>query len=257
MRREVIERKLNAGVRLHAVFDNVDSTNTYLKNLCRTQRTAEPTLVLAQSQSGGRGRLGRTFVSPHGGLYMSMAFDAAQMAESALLITAAAAVAVCRVLDLYTKEKAQIKWVNDIYLGGKKICGILTEAVTDSRLGQIQNIIVGIGINLSGFDAFDAQLQEMITTLDKHTDKELCRETLAAQIANALCEVAANLTDVKIMEEYRKRSFVLGKAVYVLKNDEKREAIVTDITPDGGLCVRYADMSETVLRSAEISVRTI
>ncbi len=255
MQKEQIVQQLNSDVHLHAVFDSIDSTNTYLKNLCRSKDIVRPMLVLSDSQTGGRGRLGRSFVSPQGGLYMSMAFPAEVMEDSALLITAAAAVAVCRVLDLYTEEKAQIKWVNDVYLGGRKVCGILTEAVTNTQTGCIQNIIVGIGLNLSGFDAFDAQLQDIITTLDRHTQKELCRETLAAQIANALCDVCMQLTDV--MAEYRARSFVRGKAVYVLQNGEKREATVTDIASDGGLCVRYADGEEATLRSAEISIRTI
>lgn len=254
MNKEQIKKLLTPEVQLHAVFDSVDSTNTYLKNLCRAQSVTKPTLVLAARQSGGRGRLGRTFVSPQGGLYMSMAFSEEGIAENGLLITAAAAVAVCRVLDLYTEEKAQIKWVNDVYLAGKKVCGILTEAVTNAQTGRIENVVVGIGLNLTGFDAFDAQLQTIITTLDKHTKTLPCRATLAAQIANALFEILSAQTEA--MAEYRARSFVLGKAVYVMQNEEKREATVTDITSDGGLCVHYADGEDAVLRSAEISIRT-
>ena len=174
-----------------------------------------------------------------------------------MLITAAAAVAVCRVLDKYTHEKAQIKWVNDVYLGGKKVCGILTEAVTDMHAGRIKNIVVGIGINVCGFDAFDEELKAIVTTLDRHAERVPSREVLAAQIINALCSVYSTISDPDVMQEYRKRSFVIGKDVRVIQNGEERSAHVTDVDENGGLCVIYEDGESTVLRSAEISIRTV
>ncbi len=247
---------LDKNITLHAVFDEIDSTNTYLKTLCRTQPVMHKTAVLADSQSGGRGRLGRTFVSPKGnGIYLSVAFDAEDNADAVLLVTAAAAVAVCRVLNGYAREKAEIKWVNDVYLGGKKVCGILTEAVTDATSGKIKTIIVGVGVNVCGYDAFDAELKEIVTTLDRHADNVPSCDMLAAELINELCAVYDTLSDKNVMQEYRARSFVIGKYVTVLQNGIGRAAFVTDIDAEGGLCVTYADGEAEVLRSAEISIR--
>ena len=257
MQYEKLKALLDAGVSLHAVFESIDSTNTYLKKLCNTETVADKTAVLAESQSGGRGRLGRSFVSPKGnGIYLSVAFAADYTADVALRITAAAAVAVCRVLDAYAKEKAQIKWVNDVYLGGRKVCGILTEAVTDTQCGGIKNIIVGIGLNMCGYDAFPEELKPIVTTLEQHSENVPSPEELAAALINSLCALAQNLPDSDWMAEYRERSFVIGKAVRVLQNGQERNATVSDIDADGGLCVVYEDGENAVLRSAEISIRT-
>ena len=257
MHYEKIKAGLDAGICLQAVFESVDSTNTYLKKLCNTQEISEKTVVLAAQQSGGRGRLGRSFVSPQGGVYLSIAFPVRYSADVALLITAAAAVAVCRVLDRYTNEAAQIKWVNDVYLGGKKVCGILTEAVTDTQRGCIKNTIVGIGLNLCGYDAFPEELKPIVTTLEQHVKALPSREELAVQIVNALCRIEADLTDAAVMEEYRTRSFVIGKQVRVIQSDTETNALVTDIDERGGLCVAYENGETAVLQSAEISIRTI
>ncbi len=258
MNGEKIKAKLDAGICLYDVFERIDSTNTYLKKLCNTEAVANKTAVVAEYQSGGRGRLGRSFVSPKGnGIYLSVAFAVNCAADVALRITAAAAVAVCRVLDGYTKEKAQIKWVNDIYLGEKKVCGILTEAVTDAQRGCIKNIIVGIGINVRGFDAFPEELKPIVTTLEQHAKTLPPYEELCAQIINALCAVCDELETAAFMQAYRSRSFVIGKAVRVIQNGEERNAAVTDIDADGGLCVTYKNGETAVLRSAEITIRTV
>ncbi len=249
---------LDADVELHGVFESIDSTNTYLKKHCTETVLSRPTAVVAAHQSGGRGRLGRSFVSPAGnGIYFSVAFPAPDSADVALRITAAAAVAVCRVLDAYTEDKAQIKWVNDVYLGGRKVCGILTEAVTDAKAGCIKNIVVGIGLNVCGFDAFSEDLKPIVTTLEQHAKKVPPLEELTAKTINALCALASVLQAEEWMAEYKQRSFVIGKAVHVIQNGNSREAVVTDITDDGGLCVAYTDGETAVLRSAEISIRTI
>lgn len=258
MKYEEVKKYLDADVHLHKVFDTIDSTNTYLKNLCRTETVSNMTAVLADSQSGGRGRLGRSFVSLKGnGIFLSVALDASKHPDAIALITSAAAVAVCRVLDKYTREKAQIKWVNDVYLGGKKVCGILTEAVTDASMGQIRNIIVGVGLNVCGFDAFDEELKSIVTTLDRHADCVPPREVLAAQIINALCDVYAQISNAEVMQEYRARSFVIAKDVRVIQNGKERNAHVTDVDESGGLCVTYEDGESTILRSAEISIRSM
>ena len=257
MKYEKIKALLDTDIALHAVFESIDSTNTYLKKLCHTQEIRKTTAVLAAQQSGGRGRRGRSFVSPDGGVYLSIAFPARYSADIALLITAAAAVAVCRVLDRYTNERAQIKWVNDVYLGGKKVCGILTEAVTDAQRGCIKNTVVGIGINLCGYEAFPEELKEIVTTLEQHVTALPSRELLAAEIANALSRIEANLTDAAVMKEYRARSFVIGKRVRVIQNGQESNATVLDIDADGGLCVTYENGETAVLHSAEISIRTV
>ena len=127
------------------IFDSIDSTNSYLKSLC-SNTCGEFTTVVANEQTKGRGRLGRAFFSPaHTGIYMSFEIKPDMMAREATFITTATSVAVCKAIENVTGLNPQIKWINDIYIEDKKVCGILAEAVSDINTGKLTSIIIGIG----------------------------------------------------------------------------------------------------------------
>ena len=155
-------------------LEEVDSTNTYLKRLApqlkaaRSEEDAPWRAVIASSQQAGRGRMGRTFVSPAGtGVYLSVFLTPRLSARQAVRITTAAAVAACRAIEACTDREPEIKWVNDILIDGKKACGILTEASIDLESGGMDWAIMGIGFNVSGICMRKASW--FLSVIPKHT----------------------------------------------------------------------------------------
>ena len=142
---EAIRLGLNKKAVKIEVKREIPSTNQYLKQKGIEEEYEEGSVVVAESQSAGKGRRGRHFYSPGKcGLYMSVLLKPKKTAQESLKITAAAAVAVCRAVEKVCKVSLGIKWVNDLYLGEKKVCGILTEAVSDFETGDIELVVVGI-----------------------------------------------------------------------------------------------------------------
>jgi len=174
-------------------------------------------------------------------------------ADNAVLITTAASVAVCRAIEKITGLQADIKWVNDVYLNGKKICGILTEAVTDFETGTIDAVVLGIGINCST-GMFPEEMVKTAGSLSDLTAK-VSRNKLVAAVIDEVLGVAEELSDRSFIPEYKRRSMVLGKNIRVISKDTQRFAKVLDIDNNGGLSVRMEDGSVTVLNSGEISIR--
>lgn len=236
------------GVKI-TVLDTVDSTNAEAKRLA--DRYTGTLLIAADRQTAGRGRLGRNFYSPGGtGLYMSLMYHPENSLFENLVVTAAAAVAVVRAVERLTGLVPQIKWVNDIYLCGKKICGILTEAVTDIESGTAGYIVVGIGVNVTT-DYFPDGLSETAASIGI---KGLDRNRLAAEIASELSGLIGHLNDRSFMDEYRSHSAVLGKEITYTKNGVAHTAVALSIDDDGGLAVQ-GDQGNLVLNTGEISVR--
>ena len=167
------------------VQESVTSTNTVLKGLAE-QGGAEGMVLLAQEQTQGKGRLGRTFFSPKGtGLYMSVLLRPRFSAEEALSITTAAAVAVAEAVDQVTGQHARIKWVNDVYLRGRKVCGILTEAAVDFESGGLQYAVLGMGINIREPEGgFSPELAQVAGALFPGEVPAGARTRLAAAILN-------------------------------------------------------------------------
>lgn len=198
------------------VYPTVDSTNNAAKRLAM-DGAAHGTAVLAEQQTGGKGRRGRSFYSPPGtGLYLTVILKPGRDIQQSLLITAAAAVAVTRALHRLGKIESQIKWVNDIYLNGKKICGILAEAVTNLEDGAIEYVVVGIGVNLvSPPDGFPEELRGNVTSVQEETGVSLSRNQLAGEIISQLLELSAQRDSGVFLEEYRSRSCVLGKTINI------------------------------------------
>lgn len=240
----------------------VDSTNQEIKRRA-LDGAEEGLVVIAEEQTAGRGRKGRGFFSPPGtGIYMSVLFcPTAEQSEDVVLVTTAASVAVCRAIREVLQEEAQIKWVNDVYFHGKKICGILTEAVSDIESGRIATVVVGIGINYRfPENGVPQELENIVGAVcdDSHL---VPRNTLVAAVLNELYDLYGSLPDKAYMEDYRRWSNVLGREIRFSASaggepgDAWEYGTAVDIDEDGGLMVRLQNGEKRVLRTGEITLR--
>jgi BirA family biotin operon repressor/biotin-[acetyl-CoA-carboxylase] ligase len=256
------DRLSSAGVLAHwetespvVVLQEVPSTNGEAMGLA-AEGAPHGTLVLAEHQTAGKGRRGKSFFSPQGaGLYMSLLLK--PKVPYPVKITVAAAVAVCRVLEQYAKSQPKIKWVNDIYLDGKKAVGILTEAFMDLESFQSQNVVLGIGINLTPPEGgYPEELQPIITCLfpDGQTPAAFSRCRLAGEVAKEVLALCEDLENPALMEEYRARSFLLGKPVRFWDHEIPVDGTAVDINDQGNLLVE-TDSGLHVLQAGEVSVR--
>lgn len=262
--KEGISIDLNPDISLD-LYDSLDSTNTTAIQLIG-QGAANKTLVVANTQVKGKGRLGRSFYSPKDtGIYMSMILKANMSIDKSILITSAAGVATTRGIKETTGINTKIKWVNDIYIGNKKVGGILTEAVTDFESGSISHIIVGIGVNCSTetFKDFNSHLENKAGAITSETNTEYVnRNKLIASIANNLVELYEEIQndDFSFMAEYKEKSYLLGKDINLYRTPTSDmsnvvPATVMDITDKGGLVIQLADGSLETITTGEVSVR--
>ena len=247
----VLESFLNNKTLNVLLFPEIDSTNLEAKRIAKNG-LSEPFLIIADSQTAGRGRLGRTFYSPPStGIYLSYVYKPNAAIASGVSVTSAAAVAVCRAIKAVTELNPQIKWINDVYIDGKKVCGILCEAVTEGGRSDANCIVIGIGINVSTTD-FPCELREKAGSLG---DRVIDRNRLAAEVVNQLEKVINDLGKRAFIDEYKKLSLVLGKQITYIKNGVETRGIAVDVDNDGGLIVRLSDGSKTTLNTGEISVK--
>ena len=230
-------------------FQNlVDSTNTRIKQLA-AQGAPDGTVYIAAAQSAGRGRNGRTFLSPPGGLYLSMLLRPGCSAEEALSITPMAAVAACRAVKQVCGLLCGIKWPNDVVLGGKKLCGILTEASTDKD-GLF--LVPGIGVNVNT-EEFPPELRPVAGSLFLHSGKKTELEDLARALIQQMDELYAAWKADKnpFLEEYRALCVNTGREVLV----GDRPAKALGIAEDYSLLVEYPDGTKENIACGEVSVR--
>lgn len=240
------------------VFKTVSSTNTVLKNAAEAGES-EGKVIIAEEQTGGRGRMGREFYSPPDtGIYMSILLRPTITAMESLFITTAAAVAVARAIETVAGCTASIKWVNDIYCYGKKVCGILTEGALDLENGKLKYAVLGIGINvIPPKEDFPDELKKIATAIFKDNDYTADgKSRLAAQVLNHFWSYYESLEQRKFMEEYRRRSFILGKEINIIAGDVTKKAIALGIDDECRLIVREEDETITALSSGEVSIRT-
>ncbi len=250
---EGISRYLKDAFKGIQIFSHkaIDSTNNEAKRMLANGYT-DTALIVSEYQSEGRGRQGRSFYSPNQtGLYMSFIIHPDVSFSDAVTITTVAAVAVVRAIEDLTDKRPQIKWVNDVYLDNKKICGILTEAVTAFETGTAQSVIVGIGVNISTMD-FPEDIRSIASSLKP---SGITRNQLAAEITNQLLTLTQDLSDRSYLDEYRAHSLVLGKKINYYEKGEARQATAIGIDDDGGLIIENLDGRIDVLRSGEISIR--
>lgn len=237
------------------VFDETDSTNNEAKRLVNSG-TEGPVLIVARKQTAGRGRQGKGFYSPADtGIYMTLLLPFGAAFESSVTVTTAAAAAVAAAIERTTGIEVGIKWVNDIYVGGKKICGILAEAVNDYETGLVKEVIIGVGINVTT-EMFPDDIKDSAASLGK---ADLDKNRLIAAVTAELMKIAGKIGDISYLEYYRERSVVLGKRINFTENGRTFSGIAEDIDNTGGLIVATeSDGScvRRVLRSGEITVRT-
>ena len=247
--RDALVAELDSRIYTVTVLEEIESTNTALKELAQ-QGARKGTTLIAERQTGGRGRLGRQFHSPEGGLYLSTLI-AVHPWDDPGRITCCAAVAVVRALGRLCGLQADIKWVNDVYLNGRKLAGILAEGVFTPN-GHLTSVVLGIGINV-GAIAFPEDLASIATSL-ANEGYSVTREEVAAAVLIQLYHVLAD--DAKrAMEEYRHRNLVLGRSVTVTRGSETYPATVESITDEGHLVVRTTDNEIRTLSSGEVSVK--
>lgn len=240
------------------VKKSVTSTNTVLKEYA-AKGEAEGKLLIAEEQTSGRGRLGRSFFSPaNTGIYMSVLLRPKLTVEDSLFITTAAAVAVARAIETITGVRAEIKWVNDIFCSGKKVCGILTEAGIDFESGGLEYAVLGIGINVARpGEGFPSELEDIITgVFGKGQYGSDVRSRLIAEVMNIFWDYYDNISRKTFLKEYRERSFLLGKEVNVITGNSTKQAVALDIDDDARLVVKMADGEIKALSSGEVSVKT-
>ncbi|MBR0160280.1 MAG: biotin--[Oscillospiraceae bacterium] len=239
------------------IYRTITSTNTVLK--ARAAEGAPEGLVLiAGEQTAGRGRLGRSFYSPDSsGLYMSLLLRPKIPAQEATRITASAAVAVAETIEELSGNPTRIKWVNDVMMEGKKVCGILTEASFDCESGQLAYVIVGIGINVAvPAGGFPEELGQIAGAAFDGVSVPELRAKLAAGVLDRLMDLAVDLSDPACFEAYHARSLVLGRAVNLLVPGRDPEpAEVLALNRDYSLRVRMPDGSERNVSSGEVSIR--
>ena len=238
-------------------LENTDSTNTCVRRLAE-DGAPEGTVVVAAAQTAGRGRSGKSFLSPAGtGLYMSVLLRPQLAMGDALLITTAAAVAVAHAVERVAAVTAQIKWVNDVYVDGKKVCGILTEGALDLENGGLRYAILGIGINIcppaGGFPPELAPIAGALT----ETGGEALRAPLAAAVLDEFFALYPHLTEKPFYDDYVSRSLLTGRQIEVLRGGMHLPATALGIDRDLHLRVRYADGSEESLAAGEVSTRPL
>lgn len=252
VRKYLTDERLNP-----VVYDTISSTNTVLKSMA-AEGAAEGLCLIAGEQTAGRGRMGRSFYSPSGsGVYMSLLLRPQMSASDATRITATAAVAAAETVEEIAGVKADIKWVNDIYVGGRKVCGILTEAGMDFESGLVSYVIVGIGINTRIPEGdFPEEIRGIAGALTGNGGIPEFRCRIAAGVLDRLMREYDRLGSVECYEKYRSRSLITGKDINILSpGREPIAARAVDIDRDFALIAELSDGSIKKISSGEVSIR--
>ena len=237
-------------------YPDIDSTNTQAKLLAGKGAT-EGTVLIAGHQTGGRGRMGRTFQSPEGmGVYLSVILRPDCVPSELMHLTCAAGVAMMEAVEKVAGIRPQMKWINDLVADGKKLGGILTEMSVDK--GKVQYAIIGIGINcLQQTEDFPPEIAGLATSLSQAARRSILPEKLAAAMVEALWKMQDSLFrgKARIMAEYKANCITLNKDIQVIRGDDIRPGKAVDLDEDGGLMVEFPDGSRQIVSSGEVSVR--
>lgn len=239
-------------------FDTIDSTNNKLKELA-VQGAPHGTVVAAGHQTGGRGRMGRSFHSPEGmGLYLSVLLRPDCAASELMHLTCGTAVSTCNAVEKTAGIRPGIKWINDLVVGNKKLGGILTELSVYPDGGNVAYAVIGIGINCcQDVCDFPADLRDMAASLKTVTGKQHQIPMLAAAVITELYQLSLDILTKKdtIMAQYRKDCITLGQDVVILRGEKKQYGKAVDIDGDGCLTVQLREGSFVQVSSGEVSVR--
>lgn len=238
------------------VKEQVTSTNSVLKELA-IEGAAEGSVLIALRQTGGRGRMGRSFVSPPGGLYLSMLLSPRCSPEASLSLTPCAAVAVQRAIARLSYVQADIKWPNDLLIEGKKVCGILCESFFYQ--GQ-QKLIVGVGLNVNTPpEAFTGELSAIAGSLFSVAGKKLSIQRVAEALIEGLDRMYADWqSDHRCcLEEYKRSCINLKRQVLLIRGEEKIKAYAEDIDENYALMVRHENGQMETIKTGEVSLRNV
>ena len=252
-------------------FEEIDSTQAEIFRRISSvpsfegaEKSFNYMLAIASFQTAGKGRQGRVFVSPRNlGIYFSFLYIPPKKNCNPASVTTSVSVALCRAIDSVFGTSSQIKWVNDIYVNGRKVSGILTEGVTSRITGELEAFVVGIGINiLMPEDVFRKNsnlLGRAGGIMEPLSDIKDAKEMCSPLLSNCMFNIIKILeTEEPVMAEYKSRSFLKDKIVEVFPlagvDKTSYKAKVLDITEDAGLKVLLEDGSEKVLHSGEVSL---
>ena len=238
------------------VHKSLESTNKTAKEMA-VAGAEHGTIIISDCQTMGRGRYSRNFFSPSGGgLYMSMVLRPEAMHfKNPTSVTAFAAVSVCEAIESISTKVPRIKWVNDIFIDGKKVCGILTEAVTDFESGGLDWVVLGIGINVhTRTEDFPCDLQSIATSIYPDEKMSGVRNRLSAEIINRILGFETLPSETEIFEKYKKRLMVLGKKITVIQNQVEYMATAIDVDSVGHLVVKNESGERITLSSGEIRI---
>lgn len=236
------------------VLSEIDSTNNYAKKLA-VNGTENGTAVVSDYQTAGKGRMGRSFFSPKGaGLYVSLVIRPDMDIISAQLITSCTAVAVAEAIEKLCDCEIKIKWVNDLFINDKKLCGILTEASMNFEERNLDYAVIGIGINICTAEDTPYELKEIITSIEKETGIAVDRNALCGEVLNSLERHMLNIKNRKFIDEYRRRSFIFGKKVEVVGNGKLKKGTAVGIDENANLIVKLDEGQEITVNSGEARI---
>lgn len=236
------------------VYPVLESTNRTMRERARLD-APNGTVIFADSQTAGRGRLGRSFFSPKGsGIYMTLLLRPRFSPELSWSVTTFAAVATARAIEAASGLRASVKWVNDVFVGEKKVSGILAESALDPSGKGLSYIALGIGINVNE-TAFPRELREIATSLALECGKALDRSRVAAYLLRELEPLLSGDAPSGYLDEYRQRNLVTGRRVTVISSDRSYTAVGKCIDDTGNLVVVCEDGSEQSICAGEVSLR--
>ena len=238
-------------------FSELDSTNDRLKAMAR-QGVPHGTVLLADRQTGGHGRMGRTFLSPEGmGVYLSILLRPSCAPADLMHLTCATGVAMCEAVEQAARFRPSIKWTNDLVYGKRKLGGILTELGLNPK-GGVDYAIIGIGINCCQTETdFAPEIRDIAGSLSMAAGREIDRSQVAAAMMDALCRMSGNLLSGKawLLDQYRKDCITVGQDISLLRGEEVRHGHAVDVDDNGALVVAFPDGSMEAVNSGEVSVR--
>jgi len=232
------------------VFESIDSTNNYAKKTA-SDGAEHGTVIVADTQTAGRGRLGRSFVSPENtGLYMSIIIRPHFDLQTVSLITSAVACATSEAVEKLCGVKTGIKWVNDLYMNGRKICGILTEATLDLEMKSLDYAVIGIGVNVRKCD-FGEELNKTVTSVEQETGTVIDRNVLCAEILNSTEKYLDMIKSREYLSYYREREILTGHVITANAGNEKIIGKAVGIDENANLVIILDDGTERHLSSGE------
>ena len=237
-------------------YELTDSTNEQAKIYAKNGSwSGEPTIFVANEQSGGRGRYSRKFHSKSGaGAYLSLLFKPNHGIKDTTPVVALSAISMIKAIESLCPAKVNIKWVNDLVLGGKKLGGILTEGCLNPENGEYEYLIAGVGVNLYKTE-FDAEIQNIATSLEDKIGKKVEKDALISNFVCHFLEGLKSLDSPTLFEDYKSRLITLGKPVTVVTLTESYDATAIDLLPDYSLLVTDKSGEQQRIYTGEVSIK--